>query len=301
MNKREFSLPVIDGVQRIPLLKRGASRHIVPEEADAVTRAALGIGERLPPGWRQRAVAKLGELVRANRGLRVFMDACTHCGACTDKCHYFLGTGDPNNMPVARQDLFRSVWRRYFTLPGKWFPRLVGARDLDEDVIDEWYRYFHQCSECRRCTVYCPFGIDTSEVTIAARSVLESVGIVQGYCGETIRQAREHGNNLGMPETVLRQSLGVLEEDIYNELGVDIKLPLDKVDAEVLLVLPSADLFAEPHMEGFIGVARGSAPGWCRLDPGVGGLGSGELCPVLGSGGGHAVPGQTASMMRRVP
>jgi Fe-S oxidoreductase len=58
------------------------------------------------------------------------MDACVHCGACTDKCHYFLGTADPNNMPVARQDLMRKVYRRYFTLPGKIAPWLVGAEDL---------------------------------------------------------------------------------------------------------------------------------------------------------------------------
>jgi Fe-S oxidoreductase len=66
------------------------------------------------------------------RSLRVYMDACVHCGACSDKCHYFLGTGDPKNMPVARQDLMRAVYRRYFTFAGKHFPKLVGAVDMSK-------------------------------------------------------------------------------------------------------------------------------------------------------------------------
>ncbi|MCB1544948.1 MAG: (Fe-S)-binding protein, partial [Rhodoblastus sp.] len=65
---------------------------------------------------------------------------------CTDKCHYFMGTGDPKNMPVARQDLLRKVYRRHFTWAGKVVPWLVGAEDLTKEVLDDWYSYFHQCS-----------------------------------------------------------------------------------------------------------------------------------------------------------
>jgi NAD-dependent dihydropyrimidine dehydrogenase PreA subunit len=99
-----------------------------PYVAAAAHNEALGFPGTLVDGWEQKAVAKMGELLGKYRSLRVYMDACVHCGACTDKCHYFIGTGDPKNMPVARQDLMRSVYRRYFTLPGKLFPKLVGAR-----------------------------------------------------------------------------------------------------------------------------------------------------------------------------
>ena len=81
------------------------------------------------------------EIADGNRAFQVYRDSCVKCGACTDKCHYFLGTGDPKNMPVARQDLLRSVYRRYFTFAGKYFPWLVGARDLTREVLDEWYTY----------------------------------------------------------------------------------------------------------------------------------------------------------------
>ena len=96
------------------------------------SRASIGFPGELTEGWEQRAVAKMGELLGKYRSLRVYMDACVHCGACSDKCHYFLGTGDPKNMPVARQDLMRAVYRRYFTFAGKHFPKLVGAVDMTQ-------------------------------------------------------------------------------------------------------------------------------------------------------------------------
>ncbi len=152
------------------------------------------------------------------------MDSCVHCGSCTDKCHYFIGTGDPKNMPVARQDLMRSVYRRYFTLPGKLFPKLVGARDLTKDVLDEWFSYFWQCSECRRCSVFCPYGIDTAEVTMAARHILDSVGYGQKYSNEILAKVNKIGNNLGLPGPALEDTLLGLEEDVKEETGVDVRV-----------------------------------------------------------------------------
>ncbi len=147
---------------------------------------ALGFPGELAPDWKEKAIARLGELLESNRALRVYLDSCVKCGACTDKCHYFLGTGDPKNMPVARQDLLRKIYRRYFTLAGKLFPKLVGAEDLTKEVLDDWYSYFHQCSQCRRCSLYCPYGIDTAEISMAARDIMDTIGMGQKYSNEII-------------------------------------------------------------------------------------------------------------------
>ncbi len=156
------------------------------------------------------------------------MDACVHCGACSDKCHYFLGTGDPKNMPVARQDLMRKVYRRHFTFAGKHFPKLVGAEDLTREVLDDWYSYFNQCSECRRCSVFCPYGIDTAEITMAAREIMDSIGMGQKYSNEIIGKVHKIGNNLGIPEPALEDTLLGLEEDTKEETGVDVRFPLER-------------------------------------------------------------------------
>jgi Fe-S oxidoreductase len=216
----------------------------------------LGFPGELVDNWQEKAIDKMGELLGKYRSLRVYLDACVKCGACTDKCHYFMGTADPKNMPVARQDLMRSVYRRYFTLPGKVAPWLVGARDLTEDVLEEWYNYYHQCSQCRRCSVYCPYGIDTAEISMAAREIMDSVGKGQKYCNEIIGKVHKIGNNLGLPAPALEATLEDFEEELKDDTGLDIRLPLDEKGADILLVTPSADFFAEPHIDGLFGYAK---------------------------------------------
>jgi Fe-S oxidoreductase len=240
----------------IPALKPDAMAASKPYVAADVHQQQLGFPGELTEGWEKRAIDHMGELLGKYRSLQVYMDICVKCGACSDKCQYFLGTGDPKNMPVARQDLFRSVYRRYFTPMGKIAPGLVGARDLTKDVLDEWFNYFHQCSQCRRCSVYCPYGIDTAEISMAARDIMDSIGQGQKYCNEIIGKVHKIGNNLGLPAPALIDTLEGLEEDMLDETGVAVKMPIDTHGAEVLLVTPSADFFAEPHVLGLMGYAK---------------------------------------------
>jgi len=252
----DFQTPALGEYPIIPLIQEGTMANSRPYVAKPDIQASVGFPGQLVEDWEQKAVVKLGELVSQSRALQVFLDSCVKCGACTDKCHYYLGTSDPKNMPVARQDLLRSVYRRYYTFAGKYFPKLVGARDMTKDVLDEWYTYFHQCSQCRRCSVYCPYGIDTAEISMAARDVMDHVGLGAKYSNEIIGKLHKIGNNLGLPEPALRDTLEGLEEDVKEATGVDVKFPVDVKGAEVLVITPSADFFAEPHIDGLIGYAK---------------------------------------------
>ncbi len=252
----EFKVPEFREFPSVPALVPGSMAHSKPYVASEKVQEGIGLPGQLVDNWEAKAIEKFGELLGKYRSLRVFMDSCVHCGACTDKCHYFIGTGDPKNMPVARQELMRSVYRRYFTLPGKLFPKLVGARDMTREVLDEWFSYFWQCSECRRCSVFCPYGIDTAEVTMAARHIMDSIGHGQKYSNEILGKVHKIGNNLGLPGPALENTLEGLEEDVKDDTGVDVKYPLDVQGAEVLLVTPSADFFAEPHIESLIGYGK---------------------------------------------
>jgi Fe-S oxidoreductase len=256
MATAKFETPQLKPYPVIPLIAVGAMAHSKPFIASPAIQTAIGFPGELTEGWEQRLVAKMGEMLDKYRSLRVYMDACVHCGACSDKCHYFLGTADPKNMPVARQDLMRAVYRRYFTFAGKHFPKLVGAVDMSKAVLDEWWSYYNQCSECRRCSVFCPYGIDTAEVTMAAREIMDSVGLGQKYANEIIGKVHRIGNNLGIPGPALEDTLLGLEEDTKEETGLDVRFPLDEAGAEVLLVTPSADFFSEPHVESLIGYAK---------------------------------------------
>ncbi len=252
----DYKTPELTEYLEIPCLKVDAMAHLKPFVAAPEHQEALGFPGELPDDWHDKAIAKFGELLEKNRALKVYMDSCVKCGACTDKCHYFLSTSDPKNMPVARQDLMRSIYRRYFTFAGKYFPKWVGARDLTREILDEWYSYYHQCSQCRRCSVYCPYGIDTAEISMAAREILDHIGIGQKYCNEILGKVHKIGNNLGLPEPALIDTLEGLEEDIEDETGVVVKMPVDVKGADILLITPSADFFAEPHVDGLMGYAK---------------------------------------------
>ena len=256
MVKQEFPVPVITEHLQVPRVQPDAMAETKPSVAKAEFQEALCFPGELVDNWQSVALDKMSELLGKYRALPVFLDSCVKCGACTDKCHYYLGTGDPKNMPVARQDLMRNVYRRYFTFAGRYFPWLVGAQDLTESVLEDWYRYYHQCSECRRCSVYCPFGIDTAEITMAGREILASVGLGQKYANEIIGKVHKIGNNLGLPGPALADTLTGLEEEVEEDIGVKVRFPLDEAGADVLLVTPSADFFSEPHVDGLIGYAK---------------------------------------------
>ena len=252
----EFETPPLKPYAEIPVIAEGSMAHCRPYVAAPEHQQPLGFPDELVDDWQRIAIDKMGELVGKYRSLQVFLDACVKCGACTDKCHYYLGTADPKNMPVARQDLFRKVYRRYYTVAGKYLPKLVGAEDLTKEVLDDWYTYFHQCSQCRRCSVFCPYGIDTAEISMAAREIMDTIGLGQKYSNEIIGKVHKLGNNLGLPQPALVDTLEGLEEDVEEETGVKVRFPLDEAGADILLVTPSADFFAEPHVDGLIGYAK---------------------------------------------
>lgn len=215
---------------------------------------ALGLPAELPRDWQAAALGKLDELRRGRRSLQLALDVCVRCGACAGQCQFFVGTGDPCNMPVARAELLRKVYRRHFTAGGKLPGRLAAGEELTEAVLDQWYTYFYQCSECRRCAVFCPFGIDTAEITAAAREVMAAVGVATKYVTEVVKKVHELGNNLGIPEPAWRDSCQFLEAEMKEETGVNIRIPVNEPGAEVLLVPPSADLFA--NTDTMIGYAK---------------------------------------------
>ena len=149
-------------------------------------------------------------------------------------------------MPVLRAELLRSVYRRYFTESGRRFGRLAGARDLTVDVLKEWFYYFYQCTECRRCSVFCPYGIDQAEITMIGRELLNLVGCNINWVIEPVANCFRTGNHLGIQPNGVKDMLDFLADDIEDRTGVRVEVPLNRKGAEILFVAPSGDFFADP-------------------------------------------------------
>ena len=211
---------------------------------------------QLPPDWKEIFIKKLGELTKKYRSWQLYLDICVRCGACADKCQFFLGTQDPKNMPVARAELLRSIYRRYYTIGGKLLGTAAGGRELTKDVLIELYTYFYECSECRRCSLFCPYGIDTAEITMMARELMIAVGISTKYVSEVVAKVYTSGNNLGLMPKAFYKTVELGEEDLKEETGIDIKVPMNKKNSDVLFITPSAEFFGPEHWNTFMGWAK---------------------------------------------
>ncbi len=193
------------------------------------------------------------ERLKKYRSFRLFMDICVRCGACADKCQFYLGTADPKNMPVARAELMRSIYRRYFTLTGRIFRSWAGGRELTEDVIKEWFSYFYQCSECRRCSVFCPYGIDTAEITMMGRELLNLIGCNINWVMGPVANCFRTGNHLGIQPHGFKDSIDFAAAEASEITGIKIEAPINRKGAEILFIMPSADYFATPHYYTLLG------------------------------------------------
>ena len=252
----DVKAPELTGSIKVPKIEPGAAASYKPYPAAPEYMEGMDFPTTLVDNWEEKAVNKLGELLKKYKSLQDYMDICVRCGSCTDKCQFFLGSKDPKNMPVARADLLRKVYKKYFTTEGKLLGKIAGAERFDLNLLGEWFSYFHQCSQCRRCSLFCPYGIDTAEISMAAREIMDEIGVGQKYVNSIIMKLHEIGNNLGMNPKALKATLESTEEDIEEEDGVAVKLPVDQVGADILMVTPSADFFASPHVESLIGYAK---------------------------------------------
>ncbi|MGC8822644.1 MAG: sulfate reduction electron transfer complex DsrMKJOP subunit DsrK [Desulfurella sp.] len=251
MSKEHYHIHKLTGkIQTPKLLRKGNQASEFTFLALEEDMETLGFPKKLQEGWQDKAVGVFKELLDNNKALKTYMDICVRCGACTDKCQFFLGSGDINNTPVGRAELMRKVYRYYFT------PFSSKGEPFSEHVLKQWMSYFYQCSECRRCSYFCPYGIDTAEITMAAREIMDSIGVGEKYATNTITQVYRTGNNIGIDANALKNTIAEFEEDLKDETGKDIKIPIDEEGAEVLLVPPSADFFAIPHIESMFGYAK---------------------------------------------
>ncbi len=208
---------------------------------------------KLPENWKEIILEGLRERLHKFRSLQIFMDICVRCGACADKCHFFIGSGDPKNMPVMRAELLRSVYRHDFTLAGKIFGKFAGSRELTLDVVKEWFYYFYQCTQCRRCSVFCPYGIDTAEITVLVRELLSLIGVNIDWIVTPVANSFRTGNHLGIQPHGFKDSIDFAVDELESITGVRVEAPINKKGAEILFITPSADYFGTPHYYTLLG------------------------------------------------
>ena len=114
-----------------------------------------------------------GKLTRA---MEVYLETCSRCGICTPACHAYASMPRPRYSPAHRAEVVRRIYKKYFRAQGRILPGWGQAKPLDDTAIEDLKEAAYTCTGCRRCMMYCPFGIDTQQIVSIAKLLLIGAG-----------------------------------------------------------------------------------------------------------------------------
>jgi Fe-S oxidoreductase len=101
--------------------------------------------------------------------------------------------------------------------------------------------------------VFCPYGIDTAEITMHARELMNLLGLNINWVVEPVANCHRTGNHLGIQPHTFKDNVEFLCDELEGVTGVKISPSINRKGAEVLFVIPSADYFADPGIYTFMG------------------------------------------------
>ncbi len=197
----------------------------------------------------EKVIERMGQ--KLNRQIAGSMLACVHCGMCTDSCHYVLANpGDPTYAPAYKADRARKLFKRHFDWTGRVFPKWVGADTVttDQDLEELKDIVFGKCTNCRRCSINCPMGVDFATFNRMMRGLLVSVGVMPEGVAVVSKDQWEIGNQMGVLKEDYLETLEWMEEELQDELDdPTVKIPVDKMGADVVYSINPREVKYDPR------------------------------------------------------
>ena len=158
---------------------------------------------------------------RMGARFKTWVEICTHCGMCADTCHFYLANNkNPKMIPAYKVRFLKDLLKK----KGR----------VDRAYLEEVYKtVYYECNVCRRCSLYCPFGIDIAFLIYVLRALLTSQGLAPEGLARTVIDYKEFGNQMAVPDDEWIETLQWCEEETSEEL-VGLKIPIDKKGAKIL-------------------------------------------------------------------
>ncbi len=154
--------------------------------------------------------------------LKVYVNTCIHCGLCSDACHYYLSHDkDPRYSPAGK--VKRTMWE---------------IRKKDGLVTPEFIREASriastECNVCKRCSMYCPFGIDIAYIMLTVRRICHMLGVTPQYIQDTAHSHAVTMNQMWVKEDEWIDTLQWQEDDARDEIPT-LRIPLEKEGADIM-------------------------------------------------------------------
>lgn len=175
---------------------------------------------------------------------------CMQCNTCNNACPVFIESGrNEIYRPNFRSEVLRRIYRRYFTPAGKLLGRWAGADlELNWRVVYHLAELSYRCSVCRRCASVCPLGVDNALLTRELRKLFsQEMGIAPDsvHKSGTMQHLRT-GSSTGMSSAAFLNNIEFIEEIIEEKTGKRIKIPIDKKNADILLIHNAGEYISWP-------------------------------------------------------
>jgi len=197
----------------------------------------------------EKVIERMGQ--KLNRQVVGSLTACVHCGMCTESCHYVLANpDDPTYAPAYKADKIRKLFKRHYDWTGRVIPWWVKADTVwtDEDLEELKDTVFGKCTNCRRCTLNCPMGVDYATFNRMARGLLVSVGVQPEGVAVVSKDQWELGNQMGVLKEDYLDTLEWMEEELQDELeDPEVAIPVDTADCEVLYAINPREVKYDPR------------------------------------------------------
>ncbi len=171
---------------------------------------------------------------KTDRALAMDLESCVNCGYCSEACHFYQGTGDPKYTPTRKLDLLRRVHMRdtsAFAPLHRLFKPDITVADLQE-----WQELVYDaCTECGRCSMVCPMGINIARGVNVMREALSEAGLVPLELMAVAQEQAGRGTVFGVGPAELLRTVEALRAQ-------GIPIPLDEPAADVMLVTTVIDV-----------------------------------------------------------
>lgn len=172
----------------------------------------------------EKIVKVINQVLHEETGARfkAYVQTCMRCGLCSDACVYFLSNDrNPRFSPAAK--VKQTIWEM-----------LKKKGNVSTDFLRRAVRIAHlECNVCRRCTMYCPFGIDIAYLMLLVRRICHKLEITPQYIQDTVNSHSATLNQMWVKEDEWIDTLQWQEEDA-REVFENLRIPLDKKGADIM-------------------------------------------------------------------
>jgi len=176
---------------------------------------------------------------KLNEAMKFYLETCTRCGVCTEACHVYASMGQIKYIAAYRHEIVRRIYKKYFKGRGKIWPSVGEARELSEMALEELYEAAYSCTGCRRCMVYCPFGIDTQMIMSIAKLLLIGAHTEPEILTLLADTSVEKGKSLELFKEGFLTGIKNLEEQVVKKWKIEAgetAIPVDVDGADLLYV-----------------------------------------------------------------